>query len=60
MNTAARIRSLCNEAQRRLLVSEALTGILSGIDAAFLIEPIGASHLKGKEGVVSLLSVEAR
>jgi adenylate cyclase len=59
LNTAARIRSLCNEAKKRLLVSEALTGILSGIDEAFLIEPIGASHLKGKEGVVNLVSVEA-
>jgi adenylate cyclase len=59
LNTAARIRSVCNEVKKRLLVSEALTGILSGIDEAFLVEPIGASHLKGKEGVVNLLSVEA-
>jgi adenylate cyclase len=60
LNTAARIRSLCNEVKKRLLVSEALTGILSGIDETFLIEPLGASHLKGKEGVVNLLSVDAR
>jgi adenylate cyclase len=60
LNTAARIRSLCNEAKKRLLVSDALTGILSGLDETFLIEPIGASHLKGKEGAVNLLSVDAR
>jgi adenylate cyclase len=58
LNTAARIRSVCNEVEKRLLVSEELHDILSGIDRTFRVEPVGASHLKGKEEVVNLLSVE--
>ena len=60
LNTAARIRSLCGSERKRLLVSEALTGMLTGLEEAFLVESIGGTHLKGKEGTVNLLSVEAR
>ncbi len=60
LNTAARIRSLCNQARQRLLVSEALTDVLAGIEKRYRVEPIGGSQLKGKEGMVNLLSVEVQ
>jgi adenylate cyclase len=60
VNTAARIRSLCNSVGKRLLVSAELLTILSDIDKSYNIESIGISDLKGKKNVIGILSVEQK
>lgn len=58
VNSASRIRSICRELNKRILVSAELLTILNNFDVEFTIESIGVSQLKGKENVIGLFSVE--
>jgi adenylate cyclase len=57
MNTAARIRSTCNDVHRDLLVSENLLEKLN-LNDRFKIEHLGSFSLKGKKNKVKLAAVE--
>ena len=57
VNTAARIRSECNELNKRLLISAELLSLLSDIDRTYFVESQGIFSLKGKKNVIGLFSV---
>lgn len=60
INTAARIRSECNNLDRTLLISAELLSLLKDIDNEFEIESMGVTTLKGKENVIALFSVTGK
>lgn len=55
LNTASRIQSLCNAANKPLLVSQAVINALP--QNGYLIEPLGPILLKGKENTVEVYAV---
>jgi len=59
MNTAARIRSTCNEVQKELLISEVLLKKLNLSDE-YDVEHLGPFVLKGKEEKVELAAIEKK
>ena len=59
INTAARIRSVCNEFEKNLLISTNLLSLLPNLDTKFSIESMGNYQLKGKKNVIGLFSVES-
>jgi len=60
INTAARIRSMCGELERTLLISAELLGLLNDIDEDFNVESMGVMNLKGKENIIGLFSVTGK
>jgi adenylate cyclase len=60
LNTAARIRSVCSEVGKRLLIAAELLSVLPEIDREFSVESMGMSRLKGKKNVVGLFSIEQK
>lgn len=60
VNTAARIRSECNNLDRSILISAELLSLLKNIDDAYEIESMGIISLKGKENIVGLFSVSKK
>ena len=59
VNTASRIRSACNKASRKVLISETLLNKLYQSND-FQFEAMGAFKLKGKKDDINLFSVELR
>jgi len=59
MNTAARIRSTCNEVRKELLISEVLLEKLNLADE-YKVEHLGPFVLKGKEEKVELAAIEKK
>ena len=57
LNTTARIQSLCNQHNTRILISHDMTEILTP-DEFYLQEPIGAIQLRGKEQEVALYKIK--
>ncbi len=60
INTSARIRSMCGEMNRQLLISAELLSLLSNIDEDYQIESMGVTNLKGKENIIGLFSVNRK
>ena len=60
VNTAARIQAVCNEREKKLIVSAELLSILNDteLDKKYSIESEGITHLKGKKYAVGIFSVE--
>ena len=58
INTAARIRSTCNEVNKNLLISEALLHQMPDIRTSFSVESIGVFKLKGKKRDIGLFSID--
>ncbi len=60
VNTAARIQSVCNEREKKLIVSADLLAILNDkeLDKKYYIESEGITYLKGKKHAVGIFSVE--
>ncbi len=59
-NTAARIRSVCNSYDKKLLTSAELISIMSDIDEHYTVTPTGVTSFKGKNNVLGLFSVEEK
>ena len=57
LNTAARIQSMCNEYQKKLLASDVLIE-MGKLDQRFKTEHLGNILLKGKSIPVGIISVE--
>lgn len=57
VNTAARIRSICHDVNKRLLISAELLSILYEFDKEYSVESIGVRNLRGKKNVIGLFSV---
>jgi adenylate cyclase len=60
VNTAARIRSACNDVNKKFLVSAELLSQLVNFDQHYDMESVGHSNLKGKKNVVGLISIEEK
>ena len=60
INTTARIRSMCNNFAKNLLVSAELLSLLPDLDDKFNVEANGVIQLKGKKNAVALFSIEDR
>lgn len=60
INTTARIRSMCNNLNKELLVSAELLSLLPDLDDKFNVEAKGVIQLKGKKNVIALFSIEDR
>jgi adenylate cyclase len=60
INTAARIRSVCHNYNKKLLVSADLLSLIPGLDKDFNVESMGVTQLKGKENVVALFSIDEK
>jgi adenylate cyclase len=60
VNTAARIQSVCNEREKKLIVSADLLSILhdNELDKKYCIESEGITYLKGKKHAIGIFSVE--
>jgi adenylate cyclase len=60
VNTAARIQSVCNERDKKLIVSAELLSILNDteLDKKYCFESEGITHLKGKKHAVGIFSVK--
>ena len=60
VNTAARIQAVCNEREKKLIISAELLSILNDteLDKKYSIESEGITHLKGKKYAVGIFSVE--
>ena len=56
VNVAARLQAHCKEAGRRLLVSGELVRLLPRA-ADFLVEPLGATELRGRATPVEVFAV---
>ncbi len=54
INTAARIRSACNDTKKQLLISKELLDIMPSVSSFFSIEPAGIFKLKGKKRDIQL------
>ena len=59
MNVAARLQAHCKEAGRRLLVSGELVGLLPD-SPDLLVEPLGATALRGRAAPVEVFAVARR
>ncbi len=59
LNTAARIRSTCNEVRKELLISERLVKKLN-LEKEYRVEHLGSFELKGKEEKVELAAIEKK
>ena len=59
MNTTARIQGLCADLGQSLLISRELLHRLPGVDD-FLLEPLGAHRLKGREQPLELYGVRRK
>lgn len=57
LNTAARLQSLCNDYDRKLLTSEYLLRCIGAQDS-FIMERLGMIQLKGKAAPTGVVSVE--
>jgi adenylate cyclase len=57
LNTASRIQSMCNELEKKFLVSEFLFQ-QGGLNGRFKAESMGAVLLKGKTAPVGIVSIE--
>lgn len=57
LNTAARIQSVCNDYNKRLLISTYMLEAI-GVNSGIRIEAIGMIQLKGKAAKVGIASVE--
>jgi adenylate cyclase len=57
LNTTARIMGFCRKHQKRLLISGALHGYLSGVDSTFEFTTVGTEELRGKAEEVELVAV---
>ncbi len=55
MNTAARIRSVCNELNQKCICSK---DFLNGLDLAWKTESLGEVDLKGKSAAIELFAVK--
>ena len=55
INTAARIRSACNDTKKKLLISKELLDIMPSVSSFFSIEPAGIFKLKGKKKRYSIV-----
>ena len=60
VNTAARIRSACNNVNKKFLVSAEILSQLTDIDIKYSVEYVGLSNLKGKKNIIGLLSIEEK
>ncbi len=62
VNTAARIQSVCNEREKKLIVSADLLAILNDkeLDKKYCFDSEGITHLKGKKHAVGIFSVEEK
>ena len=60
INTAARIRSTCNDVNKKLLISRELLEIIPGIAELFSVEQAGTFTLKGKKRDVQLYGLERK
>lgn len=60
VNTAARIRSVCNDVNKKFLVSAEILSQLTDIDIKYSVESVGLSNLKGKKNIIGLLSIEEK
>ncbi|MCP5063010.1 MAG: adenylate/guanylate cyclase domain-containing protein [Ignavibacteriae bacterium] len=60
VNTAARIRSACNDVNKKFLVSAEILSQLTDIDMKYSVESVGLSNLKGKKNIVGLFSIEEK
>jgi adenylate cyclase len=60
VNTAARLQSVCNEREKKLIVSAELLSILNDeeLDKKYSFESEGITHLKGKKYAIGIFSVE--
>ncbi|TKT92501.1 adenylate/guanylate cyclase domain-containing protein [Dyadobacter frigoris] len=56
LNTAARIQSVCNDYNKKLLASEHLICHIS-IQHSFTTEMLGTIHLKGKVIPINIVSI---
>lgn len=60
INTTARIRSTCNDVNKRILVSAELLSLLDGIDKEFHVESVGLPNLKGKKNIIGLFNIKEK
>lgn len=60
INTAARIRSVCNSFNKEFLISADLLSILEDVDHYYKVESVGITKLKGKQNIVGVFSVEEK
>jgi len=60
INTTSRICSICNETDKKLLVSAELLSLIPDVDNEFVVKSIGLTSLKGKKNIVGLLSVHEK
>lgn len=60
INTASHIRSVCNEYNKRFLISAELLSFLSDIDDDYKVEALGLRQLKGKKNLIGLFSIERK
>lgn len=60
VNTAARIRSACNDVNKKFLVSAEILSQLTDIDIKYSVEYVALSNLKGKKNIIGLLSIEEK
>lgn len=60
LNTTARIQSLCNSYQAKLLISDEFYGLLPQADDSLDLEHIGKVSLKGKSEKVGIIKVEEK
>jgi adenylate cyclase len=57
LNTTARIQGMCNQMQKRLLISESLKDKLEA-SGEYIVAPMGVMHLRGREKEIGIFSVE--
>jgi adenylate cyclase len=58
LNTASRIQSLCNQFDKRILLSESLVNLLTEKEKA-KIRFVAEAELKGKEGLTKIFTIES-
>ncbi len=58
INTAARIRSACNNFNKKLLISKDLVEMMPLLSDSFLIKSIGLTALKGRHKRIELCSID--
>lgn len=59
-NSAARIRSVCNSYNKKLLTSADLVSIMSNIDEHYKVTPTDVTTFKGKNNIMGLFSIEEK
>ncbi len=60
LNTAARLRSYCSHANKRLIISAELLSLLDDLDNVYDVESLGVLNLKGKKNIVALFCIEKK